>query len=306
MSERRIKAYISILAVVVIWGMAGPIIKYTLQGINPLSFLVYRLAISTVLSSIFFLIKIRRGKQFRQLRKHFLLAVSYGLLAIPIGLGLLFLALDKATVLDLALVNAIGPIISLAGGRYFFSDHITKRQKVGITIVIIGVVLNSLYPFITDRSSSKLSGNILLLVYLLADSASVLIAKRSLRFKIKSANLTNLSFIIGFLVLSSVAVITGNLQTTIDSIYHLPLKYHLGVWFMALLSGNLAYYLYIRAERTLSVSETVFFNYLQPLVTIPLAIFWLKETLELHYIVGAVVIAVGIFLVEYKRYSPTN
>ena len=38
----RIKAYILILIVTIIWGVASPIIKYTLDGFDPLSFLTYR------------------------------------------------------------------------------------------------------------------------------------------------------------------------------------------------------------------------------------------------------------------------
>lgn len=72
---------------------------------------------------------------------------------------------------------------------------------------------------------------------------------------------------------------------------------------MALLSGNLAYYLFVRAERTLKVTEAVLFNYLQPVVTIPLAIFWLKEELSVHFIIGAMVIAIGLFIVEFKKYK---
>ena len=46
-----------LLAVVVIWGVAGPVIKFTLEGIDPLPFFSYRLAISAVISIFFFLAK---------------------------------------------------------------------------------------------------------------------------------------------------------------------------------------------------------------------------------------------------------
>src|SRR5512143_2749513 len=141
MSPRRIKAYISLLLVVVIWGAAGPVIKFTLGGIDPLPFIVYRLGISTVISIIFFALKIKSGKKFRQLRAHFPLALLYGTLAVTVALGLLFYALKDTTVLDLTLVSVLGPLISLAGGAYFFRDHITKKQKYGILIVVAGVIL---------------------------------------------------------------------------------------------------------------------------------------------------------------------
>lgn len=306
MSSRRLKAYLILLLVVIIWGVAGPVIKFTLEGIDPLPFIVYRLGISTVVSLIFFGIKIYHGKKFKQLRAHLPLVILYGILAVPIGLGMLFFGLDDSTVLDLSLVGFMGPLLSLAGGAYFFKDHITKRQKIGIIVVVVGVFLNSFYPIIEEGSNFRLTGNILLITYLLADSISVLLAKRSLRFKIKSANLTNLAFVIGFVTLFPLVIYNYGFANFVNSIISLPFQYHLGVWFMALISGNLAYFLYIRAERTLEVSETVLFNYLQPVVTIPLAIFWLHEELSFHFVVGAVIIAIGLFVVEYKKYRTTN
>lgn len=293
-----------ILTSVVIWGIAGPVIKFTLEGIDPLPFMVYRLGISSIISLIFFGSKIAHGKKFHQLRAHIPLAIIYGFLAVPVGLGMLFLGLDQSTVLDLSLVGFLGPLLSLAGGAYFFHDHITKRQKFGIAVVIAGVILNSFYPLFMEGSEIRLTGNVLLIAYLFADSASVLLAKRSLRFKIKSANLTNLAFIIGFVTLFPIVIYTHGFTNFIEIILALPLKYHIGVWYMALLSGSLAYYLYIRAERTLDVSETVLFNYLHPVVTIPLAIFWLHESLSSHFIIGAIIIAVGLFIVEYKKQKP--
>jgi len=306
MSPRRVKAYISLLLVVVIWGAAGPIIKFTLGGIDPLPFIVYRLAISSVVSLIFFGRKIRHGKQFHHLRAHFPLALLYGTLAVTLALGTLFYALKDTTVLDLTLVSVMDPMLALLGGAFFFREHITKKEKIGISIVLLGVILNSLYPFFAGGSSVRFTGNILLLIYILSDSSSILIAKKSLRSKIKSANLTNLAFIIGFVTLLPIVVFMYGFHNLWIMITTLPLKYHLGVWYMALMSGNLAYYLYVRGERTLEVSEAVLFNYLQPVITIPLAIFWLKESLSIHYVVGAAIIATGLFIVEYKKYQPNT
>src|SRR3989337_3194973 len=112
MSTKRVKAYIYLLLVALIWGIAGPVIKCTLKGIDPLPFISYRLAISAVISIIFFILKIKRGKKFRQLMTHLPLGLLYGFLAVPAALGLLFVGLDNTTVLDLTLIGIIGPIVA--------------------------------------------------------------------------------------------------------------------------------------------------------------------------------------------------
>jgi drug/metabolite transporter (DMT)-like permease len=74
---------------------------------------------------------------------------------------------------------------------------------------------------------------------------------------------------------------------------------------MALISGNLAYFLYVRGQRSIEVSEATLFNYLQPVFTIPLAIFWLGEKLSTSFMVGAIIIAAGLIIAERKdkRYN---
>ena len=191
MNLRRRNAYILLIAVVIIWGIASPVIKFTLEGIDPLPFITYRLFISAVFSVIFFAYKFQKGKKFHQLKAHLPLSIVYGLLAVPIGLGLLFFGLDNTTVLDMTLISVISPLIVTLGGSYFFRDHVTRREKIGIAIVLIGVLLNSFYPIIKSEGL-RLTANIILFAYLLSDASSILISKKTAKYKIKSANLTNL------------------------------------------------------------------------------------------------------------------
>src|SRR3989344_9141266 len=146
MSSHRLRAYIYLILTAAIWGAAGPIIKYTLSGIDPLPFLTYRFTIAAVFSLGFFLYKIKRGKKFRKLKANFPLALFYGILAVPLALGILFAGLDKSTVLDLTLIGVIGPLVVTGGGALFFRDRITRREKIGIALVLSGVLLNFFFP----------------------------------------------------------------------------------------------------------------------------------------------------------------
>jgi drug/metabolite transporter (DMT)-like permease len=49
------------------------------------------------------------------------------------------------------------------------------------------------------------------------------------------------------------------------------------------------------------VSEAILFSYLQPLFTVPLAIFWLKESLSGTFVLGAIIIVIGLVVAEYKK-----
>jgi len=300
MNPRRLRAYVYLLSVVIIWGVAGPVIKFTLEGIDPLPFISYRLAISAIVSVSFFAVKIFRGKKFNQLKAHLPLALLYGFLAVPAALGLLFVGLDKTTVLDLTLIGVIGPMVVTVGGVFFFREHITKKERIGIAIVLIGILFNSFFP-IFKSEGVRLTANILLLAYLVADAGAILIAKKASRYKINSANLTNLAFIVGAVTIIPLTIFVHGWKDFYSQIVGLPFKYHLGVWYMAIFSGTVAYYLFVRAQKSIEVSEAVLFNYLQPVVTIPLAVFWLKEELSFHFILGAVLITLGLFIAEFKK-----
>jgi len=299
--NKRIRAYLFLLLVAIIWGLAGPVIKFTLQALPPIIFLAYRFAISSLISLIFFTVKIAKGKRFRKLRKNFRLSLLYSFMAIPFALGALFLGLEKSTVLDLSIIGAVGPLMTTMGGWIFFHEHITRKERVGILIVLAGVFINSFLPIILDSQDLRLSGNLLLLAYLFADSSSILIAKRVIRKGVKSENLTNLAFIVGAIFFIPLALITYG-TSFLTKILSLSFEYHLGVWYMSLLSGTLAYFLYVRGAKTIEVSEAVLFTYLQPIFSIPLAIFWLNETPTIFFFLGAILILLGVFIAESKNF----
>ncbi len=297
----RIRAYLFLIVVAAIWGSAGPIIKYTLSGVPPLPFLAYRFTISAIISLFFFLYKIKRGKKFKRFRANFPLVVLYGFLAICLSLGILFVGLTKSSVLDLTLVSIFGPLMVTLGGALFFKDHITKREKIGIIIVLLGVILNSLIPNLQDKNQARLTGNILLFLYLLADSSSILVSKKLVKNKVKSTNLVNFAFILGAITFIPLSFLFYGKKSLVEILINLPLKYHLGVWYMAILSGTVAYNLYIRACRSIEVSEAVLFNYLQFFFMVPLAIFWLKEKPSIEFILGGLIILIGLIISEYKK-----
>jgi drug/metabolite transporter (DMT)-like permease len=299
MTSYRVRAYTLLIVVVLLWGVAGPVIKFTLQGIDPLPFLSYRFTLAGIFSFIYFIVK---GIKIPKKKEALMLAVSYAILAIPLALGALFYGLDQSTVLDLTLIGAVGPLIVTLGAAVFYKDHITHQEKIGISLVLIGVILNSFYPLFVKNGEVEFTGNLFLILYLFSDSSAVLIAKKAVRDKIPSITLTNLAFIIGAITIIPLTIAIYGAGSLVTAVTTLPLKYHLGVWYMALLSGNLAYFLYVKGQKSIEASEAVLFNYAQPVIMVPLALFWLHEKLTPAFIIGASIITTGLIIAEYKRH----
>lgn len=299
MDPHRLRAYILLLIVTAIWGIAGPVIKFTLGGISPLLFLTYRFGLSSLVAVFSFLIL---GIHIPKERKTILYLLLYGFLTSTVSLGLLFFGLENTTVLDMTLITLIIPLLAAFAGIKFLHEHVTLREKLGMGIALIGTVFTVLEPiFQNGIGGSRLSGNILIFVYLFAAIAGSILAKELLRREVSPLTMTNLSFVIGFVTLLPAVLLTQGFFQSLYIIYNLPIPYQLGVFFMALISGTLAYFLANRAQKTIEVGEAAVFSYLYPIFAAPLAVFWLGEKITPTFIVGAVVIATGVIIAEYKK-----
>lgn len=300
MSIRRLHAYLLLLAVAVIWGLATPIVKFTLRGISPFPFLAYRFTVTAIFGiGIIYL----NRHQFRKYIKHIIPISIYGVLATSIALGALFLGLDESSVLDTNIIGTLNPLLVTLGGAYFFHDHITHKEKLGVLIAVIGTFIATFWPIFASGDTPEVTGNIFLIIYLLADVVAILMAKRLLKRKVPPLLLTSWAFILGAITMVPFAAYYTGTNRLITQISQMDVQYHLGVIYMAVMSGLVAYTLLNKAEKTIEVSEAGLFAYLHPVFSVPLAILWLGETITPHFVLGAAVIATGVYIAEAKTSS---
>lgn len=302
MKSARTRAYLMLLVVALIWGIATPVIKYTLEGFTPLLFLTYRFGVSTILAIIIFLIF---GFRIPKDKKTFLLMLFCGFLTSTVSLGFLFFGLKDTTVLDTSLIMLAGPLIISTAGVIFLNEKVTKREKVGMTIAVIGTLLTVIEPIIQNKHEAlKISGNLLILAYVLATVVAAVTTKKLLKKGVNPLTLTNFSFIMGFLTLLPFAILTNkNILTTLTSV---NLNYHLGVLYMAILSGSFAYFLSNKAQKTIEIGEQSLFAYLYPIFSLPIAIVWLDEKVTPTIVLGGIIIIIGVAIAEIKRSRYNN
>lgn len=295
----RIKAYVLILISTIIWGVASPIIKYTLDGFDPLTFLTYRFGISSIIS--IFLILFFKFK-FPNNFKDIMLLIIYGILASSVSLALLFFGLKNTTVLDSSLITLSDPLLISIAGVYFLGERISKRERIGIGIAILGTLLTIVEPLIQNGDGNlRLSGNIMIVAYAIVVAGTAVLAKVLLRRGIEASTMTALSFILGF-----ISLLPFWLPTAHSSLFTVDSSYHLGVFYMAVISGSLAFYLSNKAQKSIEIGEQAIFGYMYPIFATPLAVIWLGEKITPIFVVGAIIITVGVVIAEIKkkRYNP--
>ena len=192
------------------------------------------------------------------------------------------------------------PLIISTAGVYFLHEHITKRERVGMGIAILGTLLTIIEPLINNgHNMIKLSGNILVFGYVISSVVTTIIAKKILKDGANPMTMSNISFILGFIFFLPFALKTEGF--TVSSLMAVPLSYHLGVIYMAVLSGTLAFYLGNRAQKTIEIGEQSLFSYLYPIFALPLAVFWLGEKVTPTFIVGGIIITIGVVIAEIKK-----
>ncbi len=301
MNKFRLRAYVFLLITSIISGVAGPVIKLTLRQLPFDVFLFYRFFISSlVIIALLPFAKLHIPKK-PSVLIYFLI---YGFLNSTVALGLLFLGTSKTTLLDMSLISILGPIATIVVAHYFLRDHLTKRAQLGSFIAIIGAAFIIIGPFLsTGDDVGQISGNVLIIIYLIVGALNSIILKRLLRIGVDPLSLTNMSFFIGFISFFVIILVQGKLTDALNIIKNLPLPYHAGVFYMALMSGTLAYFLGNVAQKSIEVSEAAIFSYIFPVISAIFAVLLLGDKLTLEIVAGSIITFVGVFLAETRKRS---
>jgi drug/metabolite transporter (DMT)-like permease len=300
MDKKRIQAYTELLIVAAIWGVAGPVIKFALPEFPPFIFLTYRFFISVlILLPIYFAFK----PKFPKSRRERIILTIVGLTGSTINLALTFYGFKYTNVLDAILIGNTSPLFVVVGGVIFLKEKITKREKLGIIIAFLGTLTIIFEPeLVNNVNSTRLIGNLLIILANVSWVIYVLLTKTELKHKANALVMTTYMFLLGFITCLPIAIYqSGGLSKLLIHIATSSTAAHLSVWYMAVASGALAYFLYQKGQKVIEASEATLFGYLGPIFAAPLAVFWLKEKITLPFLIGALIIACGVYIAEYKK-----
>ncbi len=300
MSKKRINAYLLLLLVSVIWGAASPIVKYALTWFHPVIFLTYRFFLSSIIALIIF------GAEpatFPKKARDKSLAFLTMMLSTPIALGLFFLGLSKTSALSGSLITAGAPILLVAAGALFLHERVSNTEKVGIVITIIGTFMIAIGPLVFNNTANHfgtLEGNLIMVLATIADLSATLFTKICMDRGISLRLLAHGQFVLGLIIFLPILLLRHPIVSIAATVVDAPWSAHAAVWFMALISGSLAYTLRDHGLRWVEVSEAAIFTYLQPIWAAILSILWLGEPITTSYIIGGGILTLGVCISEYR------
>ncbi|MEX2028847.1 MAG: DMT family transporter [Candidatus Curtissbacteria bacterium] len=296
----KLTPYVLLIIVAAVWGIAVPIVKVTLENFSPVTFLTYRFLITSLI--LVPLLLVMEKPKLTDFGKNIPLIILSGLLGSSINLGLLFWGLDNTTSLSASLLSSLTPVMAVASAVLFLKEKISGQVKTGLIVAFLGtaifVVSSSLA---TTNTASTLFGDILVILANLTLVAYVVTAKKLLNIGYSPFYLVTSMFLLGFISMLPLSLVEyGSPAALLAHVASQNLNAHLGVWYMAVFSGAIGYFLYQEGQRRIGVARAIIFQYIVPLFTLPLSFLWLKEPINLTMVISILIIALGIFIAERK------
>lgn len=295
MSNAR-KAILALIVANIIWGAAPPIFKWSLQDISPMSLAFYRFLLATLITLPFI------WGNFAIKPKDIIRMILIGLTGATFNILFFFYGLSFAPSINASIVGSAGPIVLIFGSIFFLKEKFNKKLMIGALIGLAGVLIIMFKPLFSEHESQlAILGNMLFFLGLLGTISHTLLAKGLMK-KYKPMVMTFWTFCIGTIGFFPFFYFDG-LKT--GFIPQLTTPVIVGIVFGAVLSSLAGYFLFFWALKYLPAEEVGVFVYLDPIVTILLAMPLLGEYPDFLFLIGALFVFGGIFIAEGRlHYHP--
>lgn len=275
-----------------LWATSWVLIKFGLKDIPPLTFAGLRYTLAFICLCLPVLGSANRRAQLRGLHgRDWLQLMVLGLIFIAITQGAQFIALSYLPATTLTLLLNMSAVIVALMGTFMLSERLISRQWVGIGIFLVGIVL---YFFPVNIPTAERWGLLAAAVAVFANAASSILGRH-----------INRSAHINPLVVTFVSIGVGGVALLIvglgqSGFPQLTLLNWLIIAWLAAVNTAFAFTLWNQTLRSLSAVESSIINNSITIQIALLAWIFLGERLSLRAIVGLLLVAMGVLLVQFK------
>jgi drug/metabolite transporter (DMT)-like permease len=283
---KRLSGFISIILVVIFWGVSFVSISIMLEVVHPvvLGFLRYVLAVIFVL-----ILALSKRMDFRITKSDFLIFFLAALIGI-----FLYSSLENTALLFIsssagAIFASLTPMFAIVGNRMIFKESIRSRDLGFIAISMVGVGLVVSSDLSVEWSWYAMLGYGLMVLSIVSWTAYNLFTKK-VTLKYDSLKVTTIqSVIVLFIFLPSLFIAPVDFAS-------FETKHWIHLVFLGLICSGVAYYLYVHSVDTLGLTiPNVFINFI-PVVTIITNAILFQTTIHWIQIIGGVMIVISMSL----------
>ena len=292
MKNKNFLAFGSALGAAFFWSFSFIWFKIAYQGYNPVTVVIFRLAIAALLMAIIALGMKRLQKITKADFGLFVLMSFFEPFLYFIGesYGLKYISSTVA-----AVIVATIPLISPLVAWYFYRERLKWMNAIGLLFSFLGVglvVLNSSFHF----EASPLGVSLEFMAVIAAISYSIVL--RNLVGRYNTFTIIVWQNLIGVVLFLPVWLIF-EFNDFVTRPFHA--EAFRAIVFLAVFASTLAFVFFTQSIRQLGVNRSNTFINLIPVFVAILSFFILNDKLELQQIAGIFIVVAGLFLAQVKR-----
>jgi drug/metabolite transporter (DMT)-like permease len=288
-------AILCLIAANIIWGAASPIFKWTLQSVDPFTFAFIRFFFSALIIFPFV------HKKLAIKHKDIYILVFMAVVGLAFKIGYSFYGLRFAPSINDLIISSTAPVFLFIGAVALFHEKLRKKVAFGMLLSFLGVMVIILQPLLTEGLDLSFMGNIFFVISMSLNVLYMLLLKE-LAPKYSILTLLFWTFAVAAITLfpfASVEMARNNIFTTMNT------QGLVGISFAVIFSTILAYILNSYGVRYLQASEVGIFSYVDPFAGFAIAQPLLGEHLTPHFLIGVVMVFLGILIAENRlHYHP--
>jgi len=289
LTKSRAYRYLLILLAIIFWGTSFVATKTVLHEIKPVTIIILRLILASILLTIIALSTRRKFSiNFKSHSWIFILA-----LVAVFHLWIQVTGLQYTTAANTGWIIGTAPVFMAILGFVFYKEKITLLQFLGILVAVAGLLLLIGKGDITNIGLIENQGDLLVLGSAFTWGVYSMVNKKI------SLSYSPLMTILYLFLMMAVIIIPFNLNTeTINSVIDLSLIGWMWIFFLGIFCSGIAYVIWAQALRDMESAEVGAFLYFEPLVTVIAAWFFLREDITLLMIFSGLLITAGVFIVN--------
>lgn len=292
MINSKLSRYSLILLAVIFWGTSFIATKQLLEEIEPVTIIVLRLIIASIVLSIYAVVT---RKSFSiQLKNHFYIFLLA--LVATFHLWIQVTGLKFTTASNTGWIIGTAPIFITVLGMVFFKEKINIVQTGGIVLALFGLltlISNGNFSYI-DFIETK--GDLLVL-----GSAFTWGVYSTINKKISLTYSPTMTILYLFIFMAIIIIPFNMNSQNISSILKLSLNGWLMILFLGVFCSGVAYSIWSYALRVLDSGKVGAFLYFEPFVTVFAAWVLLGESITLLIFLSGIAITAGVVLVNKEK-----
>lgn len=285
--------YIALATAAVIWGANTPIMKVTMLYVPVFSLAFLRFFVASLILLPFIY------KTLSYQRKDLFSLFLAAFLGITVLITLYFLGLKMTTALNAGIIGGTMPIFALVFASLFLHEKMSERVIIGALLGLCGISIIVGKDLLVQGFDISPFGDMLILLSNIAFAAYITLSKK-LSKQYSPLALTFFVFFVG-----SISFLPGvfmDLQANPTWYLELPKEALVGIGYGILFSGLIAFALWQYGLAKVSETQTGFFLYIPPIITTIIAISFLGEAVTEEFMIGTLLIFIGLFIAEVHLY----